>query len=242
MSQTLQEISLSEVIELFDGKKINPDELSSYENWAMDFFHKEENVREPYLQMTLQLDISAAYDVYQRLYKQLPDATFTAYLMWNLSQTCNNHPAFLYRKIGNDWYQFKKLPIFCPIAVGGNARFTEILLENSQEQSLAAFFVHYKQSLQAVADRKQFIPIAPLVWSVALFIGNLPNLQFTGFTLHTPTKKSGRPYFYFGKRYESEGKKWIPMLLTFDHSNLDPFVISPFIAEFEARIASDQYL
>ena len=51
--------------------------------------------------------------------------------------------------------------------------------------------------------RIPFDPVGSAVWNFAIFIGNLPTLQFTSFSIHTQTVSTGRPVFYFGKIYRA---------------------------------------
>ena len=232
-------MTVADLVSKYGGKKLVPDELTSYEQWSLPFFHQQEYVREPYLQMTLQIDITKALGHFKASVIALPGATFTGYLIWQLAQTSLAHPSFRYRKLEDAWYVFDNLPVFTPIAVGGEARFSETLLYNVNGAEPGHFFEHYQEQLAHAQSREEFIPLSPLEWGSALFVGNLPNLQFTGFTLHTSAVQMGRPYFYFGKRYTREGQTYIPLLVTFDHANLDPYVLSTFMEDFEARIAGE---
>ncbi|GJM63453.1 CatA-like O-acetyltransferase [Persicobacter diffluens] len=238
MSIPVNDIPLEELLKQYQGRALSQEEISSYERWSLDFFHNKAFVNEPNLQMTLQLDITEALKTYKDQYNNVPEASFTAYLMWHLVQTMKSHPAFRYRKIGDQWYLFDNLPLFSPIAIGGDIRFTEITVDNVAGDPPKDFFKNYRLAIKESKNRDAFSPLPPSVWATAHFVGNLPNLQFTGFSLHTPAKSSGRPYFYFGKRYNQEERQFIPLLITFDHSNLDPFLLSAFMADFEKNIQS----
>ncbi|MEL6535496.1 MAG: CatA-like O-acetyltransferase [Bacteroidota bacterium] len=233
-------MTVAEFLDRYAGRKLDMDSLSSYEQWALPFFHQQDVVKEPHLQMTLQLDITEALAYYRAEVKGMPGATFTAYLIWHLSQTTSRHPCFRYRCIEGEWYVLDNLPVFTPIAIGGDARFSETLLENVIPSTLAEFFPYYQGQLTKGRSREDFQPLSNLEWGGALFVGNLPNLQFTGFTLHMSAFHMGRPYFYFGKRYTQQERDFIPMLITFDHANLDPFVLSSFMEDFEGSIAGKE--
>ncbi|NLR93292.1 CatA-like O-acetyltransferase [Flammeovirga agarivorans] len=228
-----------EILEKFGGKKIDFSKISSYEQWSLNFFHNKEIVREPNLQMTLQVDVTKGMDYYKNTLKKMQGASFTGFLMWALVQNMKKHPYFNYRMIEGEWYSFDNLPVFSPIAVGGDTRFTEILVENPAFSTLEEFFVNYRKCVDRAFNKVgdgNFEPLPPIVWATAHFIGNLPNLQFTGFQLHASALDSARPFFYFGKRYQ-QGEKWfIPLSVTFDHSNLDPFVLSAFMEDLDKII------
>ncbi|BDD04302.1 CatA-like O-acetyltransferase [Aureibacter tunicatorum] len=234
-------MELSKFLKLYDGHKLEEKDLSSYEKWSLQFFHKKEFVREPNLQITLQLEITKAYNTYKNECDTVIGASFTSYLMWHIIKTTQNHPYFRYRNIDGEWYIFNNLPVFSPIGIGGDARFSEIIVENGSIEDYAAFTNNYRSKVDKSFNMREFEPLDELVWANSHFIGNLPNLQFTGFQLHTPTKNSGRPYFYFGKRYQTNDERFIPLLVMFDHSNLDPFVLSDFMNEFQSRIDENKH-
>lgn len=230
-----------ELLKQFGGKKIDMKEVSSYEQWSLDFFHQKEIVREPNLQMTLQVDITKGYQYYSSSLKKHEGASFTAYLMWALVEAMKKHPYFRYRKIENEWYIFDNLPVFSPIAVGGDKRFTEIIVNDPAISSVEQFFKNYRACVEYAFNREgDFSPLPVLVWATAHFIGNLPNLQFTSFQLHSSALDSARPYFYFGKRYQQGNQSLIPLSITFDHSNLDPFVLSSFMEDFEKVLNQEE--
>lgn len=230
----------SELLEKFGGKKLIMNEISSYEQWSLNFFHQKDIVREPNLQMTLQLDITKGISFYDEQLKSLEGSSFTAYLMWCLVESMKKHPYFRYRKIEGEWYVFDNLPVFAPIAVGGPTRFTEIIVEDPAISPIATFFINYRSCVEAAFNREgDFAPLPVLVWATAHFIGNLPNLKFSSFQLHSSALDSARPYFYFGKRYQEGGQTMIPLSITFDHSNLDPFVLSAFMEDFEKTLSQE---
>ena len=223
-------------IKKYNGRKYTYEERSTYEKWSLDFFHNKEIITEPLLQITLQVDITKALKHYDIHYKPIKGASFAAYLMWHVVHTTKKHPYFRYRKIQDEWYIFDELPIYAPVGIGGDARFGNLILEPSSLHSLDGFFYHYRSALSKLFDDSTFEVLNPTIWKNAWFIGNLPNLQFTGYQLHTSVVSSGRPFFYFGKRYEQDGKLFNPLLVAFDHSNLDPFVLSAFMEDFQKSI------
>ena len=226
-------------IERYNGRKLTEEEKITYEKWSLNFFHQPNVVQEPYLQMTLQVDITRALENYAANFKHIEGASFTAYLMWHVVQAGKKHPYFRYRKIQDEWYIFDELPLYAPIAVGGDARFADLKLEPFVNITLEDFFPIYRNTQNQLFAQKEFLPLSPIYWQNAWFIGNLPNLQFTGFQLHTSAIKNGRPFFYFGKRYLQGGKQMIPLLIAFDHSNLDPYVLSAYMDDFQLLIDGD---
>ncbi|WP_196885059.1 CatA-like O-acetyltransferase [Aureivirga sp. CE67] len=225
-----------EFIEKYNGRILEENEISSYEKWALHFFHDKESVQEPYLQMTLQIDITEALKNYKENYKSISEASFTAYLMWNIVQAGKKHPFFRYRKIQGKWYIFEELPLYAPIAVGGDARFSDLSLEPFVHTKVEDFFLTYRSTQDKLFSQAKFSTVSDVYWENAWFIGNLPHLQFTGFQIHSSSIKNGKPFFYFGKRYKQDSKEMIPLLIAFDHSNLDPLLLSAYMEDFQNLI------
>lgn len=226
-----------EFIQKYKGRLLREEDFSSYEKWALYFFHKQDHTRDSCLQVTLQIDITKAMEHYTRHYKQMLGASFTAYLMWCVVQTAKKHPCFRYRKIQGQWYIFDELPLSIPIAVGGDVRFADLNLEPITNTKLEAFFTEYRSSQDALfAQTDKKARTSGAYWENSWFIGNLPHLQFTAFQLHKPNMENGKPFFYFGKRYMQEGKKMTPLSIYFDHANLDPFLLSAYMHDFQKLI------
>lgn len=238
----MQEREELEFIERYNGRKLTEEERTTYEKWSLNFFHHQHIVQDPYLQMTLQVDITDALEVFRENYKHIEGSSFTAYLMWHIVQTGKKHPYFRYRKIQDEWYVFDELPLYAPIAIGGDARFADLKLEPFVNIKLENFFAIYRSVQNKLFDDGVFTPLSPIYWQNAWFIGNLPNLQFTGFQLHSSAIKNGRPFFYFGKRYKQAQREMIPLLVAFDHSNLDPFVLSAYMDDFQKSIEAKAVL
>jgi chloramphenicol O-acetyltransferase type A len=75
----------------------------------------------PYLDITLQLDVSTAYARYQQQPHQ--EASFFAFLVWHFVQTIDQHISFKLRVVNGTWYIVHNPPIVIPVAVGGQQRF-----------------------------------------------------------------------------------------------------------------------
>lgn len=71
--------------------------------WSLDFFTDPNVLQVPYLDLTIQLDVTEAYAIYQD-YK-VDGSTFFAFLLWHLAQTLHSHTSFKMRTV-------KKIGIF----------------------------------------------------------------------------------------------------------------------------------
>ncbi len=214
------------------GKKVSEMDLGEWESWALDFFHNKDYIKDPWLQITIRLDITKARENYLSNYKSTQFASFTAFLTWKLIKAMDDHPWSRTRKINGEWYCFDNLPLFFPVAVGGSKRFFEPVVFNSVESEWAVFCKNWREAISGENPNK----LDHGLWSLSHFIGNLPNLDFTAFTLHKGVDDTARPFFYFGQRTENNGTYTIPLSINFDHANSDPFVINQLMETFKELI------
>ena len=231
-------MSIQALLNRFAGAPLDEQALSAYESWALRHFHNHSEVADPHLEMTLQLDLAAAEFAFRSAYAGAPGASLTAYLYWRLLQALELHPCFTWRRLDSRWYAFNNLPLYFPVAVGGRERFNDVLLESPFGLDWPIFCLRYHDAIASVLQlRIPFDPIGSAVWDIAIFIGNLPNLQFTAFSIHRQTVSTGRPAFYFGKRYHAGGSLYLPLYVQFDHANTDPYVLNLFLEDYQRLLA-----
>lgn len=227
---------MNQVPEKYEPEQVNPQDLAGWLGWSLDFF-ADPTVQNPYLDVTLQLDVTSAYAGYQSE-PEIDDVqgTFFAYLIWNLAQTLSSHPSFNYRYIDDKWYLLHNPPIFVPVAVGGDARFGEVVLENTYRQDYPTFLQSYRQKLHDARNPNVESMTASDVMRYAHFMGNLPQLHFTALTLHwRPDQMVGQSLFYFGQRRHEEGRVIIPLAVKMHHANTDLLVVNELLMDFAAR-------
>jgi len=230
-------VELTQILSKYKGRSLKEEELSHYVNWAMDYFHDENHVTDPYLTMTLNLDLTQARKVYENSYKAVEGASFQAYLVWNLSRALQKEWTFSTRNIDGTWYLFNNLPIFTPIAVGGDLRFKDVIIENSTELSWIEFAQAYRNEVNNENAQLEILP--QKVWALCPFIGNLPNMNFTSFQVHRNRLKTGRPLFYFGQRVQTTESLFVPLSISIDHANADPFVLDRLISSFQNYLCNN---
>ena len=209
-------------------------EKAGYLDWSLEFFTDSEVEQDPFIDITLQLDITEAYACYKA--QALSGLTFFSFLIWHLARAMQDQLGFKLRKIKGEWWVLENAPIAVPVAIGGEMRFCELLLQNTSKQSLSEFAGQYR--LQLNAARNGGVPrMAPHTFHTACFIGNLPQLSFTALNLHW--RKSNiqcQPCFYFGKRYPQGERLMIPLAIKLHHACTDPFVLNALIEDFQQRI------
>lgn len=230
-------MELTQILSKYKGRTLKEEELSHYVNWAMDYFHDENHVTDPYLTMTLNLDLTQARSVYENTYKAVEGASFQAYLVWNLSRALRKEWTFSTRNIDGTWYLFNNLPIFTPIAVGGDLRFKDVIIENSTELSWQEFAQAYRNEINNEDAQLEILP--QKMWALCPFIGNLPNMNFTSFQVHRNRLKTGRPLFYFGQRVQTSDSLFVPLSISIDHPNADPFVLDRLISSFQSYLCNN---
>ena len=226
----------SQALQAYAPRALTAAEKQGYLDWSLDFFTADAVVQDPFVDITLQLDVSQAWARYQA--EPLPGLSFFSFLVWHLAQAMQAHTGFKLRKVDGQWLVLENAPIVTPIAVGGAQRFRELLLEDTSSQSLVEFANQYRSKLEA-ARRHQPVPhLHPDMFQIACFIGNLPELQFSGLSLHW---RKGivqcQPSFYFGKRYNQGERLLIPFAAKLHHACTDPYVLNALMADFMARFA-----
>lgn len=230
-------MQLQQLLSKYQGRVVATDSLAAYPRWALDFFQDKRYVADPYLSITLQLDITAAHAKYRQKYAIAPGASLTAYLIWKLLGVLRHHDPFNYRLIGDQWYQFDNLPLFFPVAVGGQQRFNEMFLEDIVDADWQNFCRRYREGIdKRLQSGSVHQPIDNDIWEIAIFIGNLPYLQFTSLNIHRGVRSAGRPIFYFGQRYHSENKYLVPLYTALDHSNTDPYVLHLLLEDYQQQL------
>ncbi len=232
-------MNIQEILSSFLGKKLEREELSFYERWAIDYFHDEEVVSDPYISITLRLNLTNARVNYQNNFQQADGASFQGYLIWRLSQALKLESCFSTRKIDGIWYFFDNLPVFTPISVGGDLRFKDVVLENVTKQSWVEFAKYYRDAVDCPDAKFEVLPQE--IWALCPFIGNLPNLPFTSFQIHRHKIKTGRPMFYFGQRECVDGNLYVPFSVSFDHANSDPYVLAKLITNGQPYLLAKNY-
>lgn len=217
----------------YQARLLDASELTGWFDWSLDFFTDPHVLQTPYVDITLQLDVTEAYQCYRR---QPGDGSFFAFLVWNFMRTLKDHLSFKLRLVDTQWYVIENPPLLIPVAVGGQQRFVELVLDNVSLLDYAEFSTLYQQQLQqARAGNGRRATAEEYYFSH--FFGNLPNLQFTGLTLHYRQGDiAGNTFFYFGKRYPIAQRLYIPLAVKLHHACTDPYVLDLLLQDLQRRI------
>ena len=160
-------------------ERIDPATLPGWLGWSLPFF-SEPVLQNPHIDLTLQLDVSTAFAQYQGLSQDSEQASFFAFLVWHLAQTLAQHPSFNLRHVQGDWYVLRNPPIFIPVAVGGDVRFRDLVLENVYRQDWPTFLQNYQNLLALARSPEGLPPCASEAYGLAHFMGNLPGRPIAG--------------------------------------------------------------
>ena len=219
--------------ERYKPEQVDPEQLGSWLSWSLGFF-TEPVLQNPYLDVTLQQDVTAAYAAYQTSKDELAgQGTFFAYLVWHLAQTLAAHPSMNLRRIDGQWYLLRNPPLFIPVAVGGEERFRGMVLDDVYQQSYPDFVDNYARQLQQARQPEIRQNDTSEVFRHAQFVGNLPYLRFSGLTLHwRPDQMVGQSYFYFGQRYQQGDRLLIPLAAKLHHACTDPLMLNELLSDF----------
>lgn len=224
--------------ERYKPEPLSPEQLGSWLSWSLGFF-TEPVLQNPYLDVTLQQDVTAAHSAYQAGKAQFAGrGTFFAYLVWHLAQTLAAHPSMNLRWIDGQWYLLRNPPIFIPVAVGGEERFRAMVLDDVYQQSYPDFLDNYLRQLQRARQSTDQAETSG-VFRYAQLIGNLPYLRFSALTLHwRPDQMVGQSYFYFGQRYREDNRLLIPLAAKLHHACTDPLLLNELLSDLAKRFSA----
>lgn len=226
----------AEALKRYGAQRVDTEALTGYPRWAQGFFVDPERVPNPYLDLTLQQDITEGAAHYRTHYAAVLGASLTAYLSWCLMRTLQRHPAFRLRFVEGTWYELARPPLIFPVAVGGAQRFTEVLIEDAAPLSFTDFAQAYRSGIDSGLSGKGYL-IESERFSLAQFIGNLPKLRFSALTLHHTQPACAAPIFYFGQRYPEADRLLMPLASKLHHGNTDPFVLEALLSDFNRTLA-----
>ncbi len=209
---------------------LSNDLMEGYFEWSLNFFTDKSIIQNPFLDLTLQLDVTDAYKKYLTYSNE--KKTFFSFLIWNIVKAQSNNISFKLRLIDDKWYILNNAPVVVPVAVGGKQRLLTMLLEDVAISDYEDFSNRYYDELIKIRNGSGYKP-TEREFQFAQFFGNLPNIQFTGFTLHHRLEEiTGQSVFYFGKRYEVGEKLFIPLATKLHHACTDPYVFDILLTEF----------
>lgn len=225
--------------ERYKPEPLSPEQQGSWLSWSLGFF-TEPVLQNPYLDVTLQQDVTAAYSAYQAGKAQSAGrGTFFAYLVWHLAQTLATHPSMNLRWIDGQWYLLRNPPIFIPVAIGGEKRFRGMVLDDVYQQPYPDFLDNYLHQLQQARQAQDKADTSE-IFRYAQFIGNLPYLRFSALTLHwRPDQMVGQSYFYFGQRYREDNRLLIPLAAKLHHACTDPLLLNELLNDFARRFSAN---
>lgn len=200
--------------------------------WSLDFFTDASQPQNPCLDLTLPLEVTAALAAHRG---RGGPGTFFAWLAWSLMQTLADHPVFLLRRLEQQWWWIGNPPLLVPVAVGGQQRFVELVLDDVIGEPWPSFAARYQQRLAALRAG-EISRASAEQYNLGVFIGNLPRLPFTGLSLHSHSgDAAGRCTFYVGQRSSRDGVVTMPLAVQLHHATADPFVLQQLLDDWRRR-------
>lgn len=209
--------------------------VGNYQPWALDFFTNPELVPVPYIDITVQVDISTASTKWETMLSK-GKGTLTAWLTWNLMRSLKEFPCFQWRHIDGQWFEVQNPPLFCPIAVNRADRFSNLVLENPFKMTWQEFAEAWTDLKQRIQSEGVFDTTDTSVFEFSQVVGNLPHLYFTSLSLHQPAS-SCQHFFYFGaRRHDAQGAMQMPLAAKLHHSSCDPYIFDLLLKDYVQRL------
>lgn len=231
-------MNIDEILDRFEGKPLDIETLSQYDKWALSYFHDRTKIVDPNVEITFQMDISSAEANYRANRSDAPGASLTAWLIWSLLQALKRHPCFLWREIDGRWYEFANLPLYFPVATGTPSRYQDVVIDNASNMSWREFAGIYRKEVDIALEGKPFEPIPDGIWHLMWLVGNMRQLSFSSLKVFSCVIRSGRPVFYFGKRYMSEGRLMLPVYVMLDHATAEPERLDALLTDYKKLMVS----
>ncbi|MFO7630747.1 MAG: CatA-like O-acetyltransferase [Prochlorococcaceae cyanobacterium] len=221
---------MSAALNSYRLRALTAEERQGWLEWSLDFFTDPHTPQLPYLDITLALDVSRAWQRHDANRKD--GASFFAWLTWSLLQTLAKHTSFLMRKLDGEWWVVENPPLVVPVAVGGAQRFVELVLPDGIGSSWESYAASYAEQLgclrAGVVQRADWN-----AFSLGVLFGNLPNLAFTGLTLHSHSDDAaGRCSFYAGQRQWQGDRLVMPLAVKLHHATSDPWVLDQLLKDW----------
>lgn len=214
-----------------------PETAGSYQAWAFDYFTNPKLVPDPYLDITVQLDISSAASIWRDNLSAGP-GSLTAWLTWKLLQSLKPLSCFQWRCIDGHWFEVRSPPLFHPVAVEGPDRFANLIVEDPFRMSWREFAESWTHQKSRILSEGAFDSGDASMFGFSHHIGNLPTLHFTSLVLHQPASFC-QPFFHFGaRRPDGQGAMIMPLAAKLHHSSCDPLVLDRLLRNYLQRLQS----
>jgi len=201
-----------------------------FQSWSRrEYYEHFGSCDDPYFGVTVNVDCTVAYEVCKRL-----GHSFFAYYMFESIKAVNQVENFRYRIIDKDIWIFER--IHASTTVGRlDGTFSFALFEYTDEFSM--FQKNANAKIEAVQktcglnvtdDAKRFDVI---------HYTTLPWFSFTSFR-HEKNfgYKESIPKIAFGKFFERENKKWLPISINVNHGLMDGYHISKYLELFQSGL------
>jgi chloramphenicol O-acetyltransferase type A len=229
---------LEALIDEYEGKPLPLGQLTAFDQTMLNFFVNSDFVDDPYIDVSLIHDISAAarnFDVIKALYRE---STFSAFLLWSAAKSLLEIRHLNWRYFNNSWYEFNNLPFFMPIQTGNDeARLASVILKNIKYSCFSDFVEYYNASVAKARTTTNTAVSDPSLYLLSHHLVNLPALRFTSLKPQTPRIKNTNVSWIFGQRYEENGILKVPMMIRMHHSNGDPLILDQLLKTFSTKIA-----
>jgi chloramphenicol O-acetyltransferase type A len=198
-----------------------------FESWdRREYYEHFGSCDDPYFGVSTTLDCTVAYEVCKRL-----GCSFFVYYMFESIKAVNQVENFRYRIIDKDIWLFER--VHASTTVGrSDGTFSFALFEYTDE--FGAFQKNAAAQIEAVQktcglnvddDAKRFDVI---------HYTTLPWFSFTSFRHEKNfSYKESIPKIAFGKFFERENKKWLPISINVNHGLMDGYHISKYLELFQ---------
>lgn len=194
-----------------------------YRKEHFEFFSQFSN---PFFGVTVELEVTQAFQTAKQR-----QASFFAWYLYQSIRAVNQVPEFKYRLIDGDVYELAVIHATATIARDdGSFAFSFIPFLPEFESFLAAFQTEKRATQNSQGLRKS----QDTARLDVIHFTTLPWLQFTSFTAARDLKRvDSIPKISFGKLFEKEGKRFLPVAIEVHHGLADGRHVGTFVQVFQ---------
>lgn len=246
----ISEEKLQQLLNEFDGKKVNIPDESKNKAFSLGFFTGH---ADPYIHTDISLDVTWIEQNYSVYYRNKQDgfSTFNMFILFNLLKTAEKDEfSYLrYRYFNGEWYCFENLPLLVSVLVPDPAvQLVFFFVKNIRSMDWTTFYKAVSEGVTLCREsnsNEQLNKSSPHLdagqyeWHV---ISHLMTSMLFDFDSYTPTQKPASldahaPWFIFSKRTKKveneETKTELTLSCHVSHASSIPLEIGKFVTAFQ---------
>ena len=184
----------------------------------------------PYMGMTANVDVTNLYNAA----KKLSGSPFLSFL-WAAANAANSIPEMRQRIVDEQIVEYDFCPTAHTVALPDG---TFVNCQTDCRRSFAAFQAHGKQRQEEAKHRHGFVQPGDDETRL-IFVSSTPWVTFTQVIQPTPIPADSNVRIVFGKFFDQNGRKMLPVNIQCNHALVDGLHVGQFFQKFQELADSD---